>query len=529
MDKIKDYLFKNFEQTFVLVILVGVAGISFLVPYKLAFLNFYFLPVLLTAYYLDVKRALLGAILCILLVGFFFYRDPASFDPGNSFMDLSLNLVTWAGFLILSAAIVGSLSQKVHRELTETVALQSKLTTTQAQAAETNKTLGLSFQGQGMLDLAFDKFQMCPLDEPMKNIVYNLALDFERKRYYEKAVVVLEHIEKADPAYKDLRERKELLKKAAQGNLFGDVIGGAKGGTARFALKPTLGRYEIEKELGRGAMGIVYLGRDPKINRQVAIKTLALDDSMGSQAIADTKERFYREAHAAGTLNHPNIVRIFDAGEEHDVCYITMELLEGQELTGFTAQGSLLSPQRVLRCVAQAADALEHAHSQGIIHRDIKPANLMLLKDDSIRVADFGIARIIATSKTATGVSIGTPAYMSPEQLTGAKVDGRADIFSLGVVLFELLTGQRPFEEGEGVASLLFRIVSDPEPEPCALNPGVPPCASKIVHKALMKSPEGRYQTGAQMAAALRACAAFKPGEAEVAAGPEISRPERES
>lgn len=203
-------------------------------------------------------------------------------------MDLALNIVAWAGFLILSAAIVGSLSQKVHEELRQTLALQNKLSMTQTEANEMNKALGLSFQGQGMLDLAFDRFQLCSLDETMKGLLYNLALDFERKRHYPKAVAVLERIEKADPAYKDIQEKKELLKKASQGALFGDAIGVAKAGT----LMPTLGRYEIEKELGRGAMGVVYLGRDPKINRQVAIKTMALDEGMGAAEVAETKARF---------------------------------------------------------------------------------------------------------------------------------------------------------------------------------------------------------------------------------------------
>ena len=385
----------------------------------------------------------------------------------------------------------------------------------EASAIETNKMLGLSFQGQGMLDLSFDKFRLCPIDDQLKDLLYNLALDFERKRQYNKAVAVYEHIATKDAKYKDIREKMKVLKQAAEGAVFGGIGGGPKEGTVLVtggASRPTLGRYEIEKELGRGAMGIVYLGKDPKINRKVAIKTMMLDESTDAAAVKETKERFFREAESAGTLNHPNIIRIFDAGEEHDVCYIAMELLEGHDFTKYTSKESLLPVDQLLEFFALVADALDYAHAQGIVHRDIKPANIMHLKDGSVRVADFGIARITASSKTATGTVMGTPSYMSPEQVSGKKVDGRSDLFSLGVALFELATGEKPFKGGEGIGTLLFQIANDPEPDPGTVSPRVPPCASQIIHKALKKNPDERYQRGSQMASDLRACAAALKG-----------------
>ena len=285
------------------------------------------------------------------------------------------------------------------------------------------------------------------------------------------------------------------------------------------AGKRTLGRYVIEKELGRGGMGVVYLGRDPRVNRFVAIKTIELEDGEDAAAVKEARERFFREAESAGTLNHPNIVRIYDAGEEKGVAYIAMELLEGEDLLRFARKGALLPPPVAMEYVALVADALDYAHQQGIVHRDIKPANIMRLKDGTVRVADFGIAHVTANSKSASGKVIGTPSYMSPEQVAGRKVDGRSDLFSLGIALFELLTGEKPFKGGEGgLGTLLFQIANDPEPEPLKTNPAMPPCASPILHKVLKKKPEERYQRGAEFARALRACIAKLGGDGARAA-----------
>ncbi|OGS46547.1 MAG: hypothetical protein A2539_01570 [Elusimicrobia bacterium RIFOXYD2_FULL_34_15] len=368
----------------------------------------------------------------------------------------------------------------------------------EAEGIETNKMLGLSFQGQGMLDLAFEKFRRCPLDDQMKELLYNLALDFERKRQINKSVAVYEHIKKVDPKYKDIEEKITTLKTAGETGFLGSsskestvIIKGSK-------QTPTLGRYEIIKELGKGAMGIVYLGKDPKINRQVAIKTVRFEEDVPEDQMKALKERFFREAESAGNLSHPNIIRIFDAGEDMDLSYIAMELLDGEDLKSRCEKSKLMPMKDLLDLVAKVASALDYAHQQGVVHRDIKPANIMLLKDGSVRVTDFGIARILSSSKTQTGTVLGTPSYMSPESVAGKKVDGRADIFSLGVLLYEMLTGEKPFQ-GESIATLLFQIGNEHQLSPKKYNDKIPDSLVAVIDKAMQKDVEKRYQRAGEM------------------------------
>jgi len=376
----------------------------------------------------------------------------------------------------------------------------------EGESVEINRMLGLNFQSQGQLDMAFDKFRRVPVDESMKDILFNLALDFERKRMFNKAVSVYEYIKGYDANYRDIGAKIKKLNVASETMIFG--MGGgqqAEDGTMVFSedTKPTLGRYEVQKELGRGAMGIVYLGKDPRINRITAIKTVRFSEEYEPDEAEKVKEQFFREAETAGVLSHPHIVTIYDAGEDHDMSYIAMEFLEGHDLKEHATSETLLPMRKVIGLIADVAEALGYAHSKGVVHRDIKPANLMLLDSGEIKVTDFGIARATASSKTKTGVVKGTPFYMSPEQIRGVKVDGRSDIFSLGVVLYELLTGTQPFK-GDDLTSLIFQITSE-EPEPIAnVNPKVPKAVAQIISKALVKDREKRYQTAEQMAAHLR-------------------------
>jgi serine/threonine-protein kinase len=380
----------------------------------------------------------------------------------------------------------------------------------ETESAETLKMLGLSFQGQGMLDMAWEKFRRVPLDAGMKDTLYNLGLDFERKRQFNKAVAVYEHIATVDSKFKDIQERIPKLKQVGETIIMGTA--GLKRGGAEATvmvtgpdLKPTLGRYEVIKELGKGAMGTVFLGRDPKINRMVAIKTLRFEDEdLDPEDKKALRERFFREAESAGRLNHPNIVSIYDAGEDQDINYIAMELLDGYDLKKWCEKGNLRPVAEVLETVAKVAEALDYAHEQGVVHRDIKPANIMMLKSGVAKITDFGIARITDQSKTATGTVLGTPSYMSPEQLAGKKVDGRSDLFSLGVCLYEFLTGEKPFT-GESVATLVYQISTQPHPSPKEYNKNVPDLVLPILDKALMKDPAQRYQRGREMAADLRA------------------------
>src|SRR6266436_8088519 len=264
-----------------------------------------------------------------------------------------------------------------------------------------------------------------------------------------------------------------------------------------------LGRFEIIREIGKGAMGQVFLANDPKIERKVAIKTIVLPPGTSEDEARETSQRFLREAQAAGKLLHPNIVTIFDVGEEAGVSFIAMEFIEGETLEKYTKPESLLSLRRVQEIVEQAASALDYAHLNHVIHRDIKPANLMLLKGGVLKVTDYGLAKNPSANLTQAGVLLGTPSYMSPEQIQGHELDGRSDLFSLGVVLYELLTGVRPFE-GDSISTIIYRVLyEDPRP-PAAYNPALPPEINGILEKALAKAPEDRYAAGANLVADLR-------------------------
>ncbi|RLB43735.1 MAG: serine/threonine protein kinase [Deltaproteobacteria bacterium] len=378
----------------------------------------------------------------------------------------------------------------------------------EADSIETNKMLGLSFQQQGMLDLAFEKFRKLPIEEEgVKDLLYNLGLDYERKRQFSKALATYQLIAQAGESFRDLDDRIPKLKHAEATLIFGGSgtkhPGEISAPMADTGTRPTLGRYEIIGEIGRGAMGVVYKGQDPKIRRTVAIKTLNLTEFEESE-IPEIKERFFREAESAGLLTHPNIVTIYDCGEEQDLAYIAMEYLEGEDLLRYTKKGNLLPIRDVLDITAKVADALGYAHSRNVVHRDIKPANIMRLKETGdVKVTDFGIARITSSSKTKTGVVMGTPSYMSPEQLSGKKVDGRSDIFSLGIVLFELLTGEKPFK-AQDMTSLMYKIAQEPHPSAKSINPKIPTVVEKIIDKALEKDLNTRYQSASQMAEQLR-------------------------
>ncbi|MEF8833840.1 MAG: serine/threonine-protein kinase, partial [Halofilum sp. (in: g-proteobacteria)] len=385
-----------------------------------------------------------------------------------------------------------------------------------AESAESNRMLGLSFQSQGQLDTAFEKYRKCPLDDSMMEVLYNLALDYERKRQFNKASNVYDYIAKHDPDFRDIATRRQRAKKMEETVVLG---GGGGSGDGTMVLggedieNPKLGRYDVEKELGKGAMGTVYQGRDPKINRVVAIKTLALSQEFEADELEDVKERFFREAETAGRLNHPNIVTIYDAGEEHDLAYIAMEYLQGKDLTPWIKPDNLLPLRRVLEMVADSAEALAYAHDHNVVHRDVKPGNIMYEPDTKVlKITDFGIARITDSSRTKTGMVLGTPSYMSPEQLAGKKIDGRSDLFSLGVMLYQMVTGKLPFT-ADSMATLMYRIANEPHAPVHDLDDTLPDCVAGIIDRAMQKAPEERYADGRAMAADLRDCAARIDGD----------------
>ena len=369
-------------------------------------------------------------------------------------------------------------------------------------AQQPDRMMGLALQGQGQLDMAFERLRRVPPSPELQANLVHLAQDFEQKHQYVKARAVYEHILRQDRNHVQARKGRKRARHLA------DVAANAETANAMEAptgvLPSLLGRYQIEKELGRGAMGVVYQGRDPKIGRVVAIKTLALSQEFDGAALVDARERFFREAESAGRLQHQNIVTIYDAGDEHGLAWIAMELLKGQDLVGATKPGQLLPISQVVSIVARVADALDYAHQQNVVHRDIKPANIMFdVGADAVKVSDFGIARITDSSKTRTGLVLGTPSFMAPEQLAGNKVDGRCDLYALGVTLFQLLTGSLPLR-GDSMSALMHNIAHQPAPDVRTLRPEVPDDLAHVVALALRKDPRERYQTGRQFAVDLR-------------------------
>jgi predicted Ser/Thr protein kinase len=268
--------------------------------------------------------------------------------------------------------------------------------------------------------------------------------------------------------------------------------------------KKQFGRYTVTAELGRGAMGMVYRAEDPMIEREVAVKTLL--PNLPSDQLEEVRGRFLREAKSAGRLNHPNIVTIYDVGEQDGVAYIAMEFLEGKSLQEILREGPRLAYDKMADLVAQVADALDHAHGFGIVHRDVKPANVMVQPNGRAKLADFGVARIQSSSMTQTGQALGSPKYMSPEQVLGQPADGRADVFSLGVVLYEMLAGRTPFERpgDTNVFALMHRIAGEPHAPVTSVDATIPRAFEEVLSKALAKNPDERFQRASQMAEALR-------------------------
>src|SRR6267142_1744730 len=269
----------------------------------------------------------------------------------------------------------------------------------------------------------------------------------------------------------------------------------------------TLGRYNIERTLGKGAMGVVYEGIDPRLGRRVAIKTI-LKSHLDEDTAKDYSMRFVREAQAVARLNHPNIVQVYDFGEEGDIAYLVMEFIKGKELKTFFDANERFDLKEAVRIMCELCDALDFAHNAGIIHRDIKPANVMLDAQARTKLTDFGVARVQDSNKTSVertqaGTMVGTPAYMSPEQITGGNIDKRSDVFSAGIILYQFLTGEKPFT-GSGAWTIAKKIIQEEPPLPSSLNNAITPLFDAVVNKALAKNPDTRYQSARDLAVALR-------------------------
>ncbi len=344
---------------------------------------------------------------------------------------------------------------------------------------------GSDFLAAGRLEPAFAEFRRCPPSDTLAAVMYKLSLAFEEQAKPERAEAVLQWMKQTHGPVKTTGD------KAAKND----------------GMPQRLGRYVIERRIGRGAMGAVYLGKDPRINRPVAIKAIPIAKEFEDEELKEARIRFFREAESAGRLTHPNIITVYDCGEDKGLAYIAMEYVPGIPLKDFTEPKRLLAPKRALELAALTAEGLDYAHNQGVIHRDIKPANLLYNpKEGALKITDFGVARLTDNNRTKTGIVLGTPMYMSPEQLGAENLTGLSDLFSLGVTLYELLTGEVPFK-ASNIALLMTKITTEDAAPVANRRAGLPPSVDAVLAKALAKRPENRFSCGAEMAIALRNCA----------------------
>ena len=357
---------------------------------------------------------------------------------------------------------------------------------------------------KGDYEVAITSLLKCNAVDEVLSDLYEIGLRFERKRKYDRALQIYSEINTRQKNYKDIDKRlNSILGIADAPSHISSPVQAQKTLVMSQMEMPEFGRYKIERELGRGAMGVVYLGIDPKINRKVAIKTLDYTQ-FSDKELKMVKSRFFREAEAAGRLSHSDIVTVYDVGEEHDFAFIAMDYAAGVPLSDFTQPDKLLPVNEVYRIIQVVAAALDYAHKQNIVHRDIKPGNIMYNPDDQrVKITDFGIARITDSVKTKTGSFLGSPSYMAPEQITGTHIDGRADLYSLGISFYQLLTGKLPFS-ADSLGNLAYKIANEKHKPVKDLRSDLPASATRIINKALQKDPEKRFATGMAMVNALK-------------------------
>ena len=375
-----------------------------------------------------------------------------------------------------------------------------------AHSSELNELTDFPSLSQASFNLVLEGFRRLPLEEEKtKDLIYTLGLGYEQNGHFSKALATYGLIMEHEGNFKDLNERVRRLE-----NMDASLSPGSwadrqkdRGTPVDMETKSPFERYELMRELGRGKTGVVYEALDTRTQQIVAVKAVNLAE-FGEGIADEVADRIFREAESVGLLTHPNIVNIYDFGEESGMVYISMEYMEGEDLGYYTRPGHLLPLRETLDIVAGVADTLEYAHSKGVVHGDIKPANIIRIKKtNDVKLTDFGIARVMPSSRHKKGMGLGFPYYMSPEQLSGKKTDGRSDVFSVGVLLFEMLTGQKPFK-GDDISALMLSIARDRHPSAKALNPIVPHIIERIIDKSLEKDIESRYQRAGLMAEQLR-------------------------
>jgi len=415
------------------------------------------------------------------------------FMPDRSRRDITiLALITVAGLLLAEAMLLLALHVRLDLGrpiliFSSVAILCSWLVVSPAKTTHNAFKRGSDFLSAGRLEPAFAEFRRCNPSDTISTVMYKLSLAFEEQAKPERAEAVLEWMKRTHGGPEGPTTAHQKLNGAPR----------------------RLGRYVIERRIGRGAMGAVYLAKDPRINRPVAVKAIPIEKEFEDEELEEARLRFYREAESAGRLTHPNIVTVFDAGEDNGIAYIAMEYVPGIPLTKFTDPKKLLAPKRALELAAVTAEALDYAHRQGVIHRDIKPANLLYNpKAGSLKISDFGVARLTDNNRTKTGIVLGTPMYMSPEQLGAENLTGHSDLFSLGVTLYELLAGEVPFK-ASNIAALMTKITTDHPTPVSTRRAGIPPSVDSVIARAMAKRPEDRFACGTEMAIALRNCAAY--------------------
>lgn len=415
-------------------------------------------------------------------------------------MGLLLVKLVWAPMtMVVLFLVITHILSLIRRRIS------SRYESLEKQVFEAFWMLGVYQFEQGEYDQSFASLQKCPTTDPMLEQMYRIGQAYEKRRQYTKALELYRELNLRRPGYKaaDKRIKSLVQLEENQGSSISNFSAARTLIVTNHGLqKPVLGRYELARELGRGAMGVVYLGQDPKINRQVAIKTMDLTQYDDNE-LPLVRERFFKEAETAGRLSHPNIVTIYDVGEEQDLAFIAMDYVVGQVMSDFVRKGRLLPIDMVFKLMRQVAIALDYAHKQGVVHRDIKPSNIMYNTDEQvIKVTDFGIARAAGATGTNTGSILGSPLYMAPEQLSGIKVDGRADLFSLGVSMYQLLTGELPFQ-GDTLASLAYQVTNVKHQPIREHRAELPTLTTRLINKLLHKDPDKRFASGKDVAAAI--------------------------
>lgn len=457
-----------------------------------------------------VEYSLLAALLLLVLLWIPGMPAVATAPVGLVLVSLLLSVAGW--FLVSEQVWIqfGTAALFVAIAVWIVHLLRSLPTTKREPGKATSATASSATTHEDELDLEFSVLRQQPVTDSVKEKMYQIAFEHGRAEEFAKAERVLRYIQQHDPEYKDVsrllskltgeREYTPLRKPAQPERV-------SRPDSIKTRAGRKLGRYDIESKLGEGAMATVYLGSDPNIGRKVAIKTVKLAEEFDSAKLDEAKQQFRREAESAGRLNHPNIIAIYDAGEDGEISYLAMEYFEGVALLKHAQPDDLLPASWVLELMARAADALDYAHRQNVVHRDIKPANILYnAATDELKLTDFGIARLTDSSRTKTGIILGTPSYMSPEQLMASGVTGQSDLYSLGVTMYQLLTGVAPFR-ADSIPKLMDKIMRDRHRPVSEVRVDLPDCVDNILNMALAKESEDRFPNGRAMAMALRDCA----------------------